>query len=197
MHQKSWIAGCLAVAISATALSAALPNPGAERDTLPDRDALRLEVDISERSLVVFHGDSRTEEFAVAVGEPEHPTPTGDFTIDRVIWNPGWVPPQVEWAEDESEKAPDDPDNPMQAAKLFFKYPDYYIHGTDAHGSIGEAASHGCIRMRPEDVERLGELVQEHGGSSRSDAWYAEVQRDDESDHEISLSEPVPVAIRP
>jgi lipoprotein-anchoring transpeptidase ErfK/SrfK len=35
----------------------------------------------------------------------------------------------------------------------------YLIHGTNANGSIGEAVSHGCVRMFNEDVERLYALV--------------------------------------
>lgn len=158
--------------------------------------AVRLEVDLSERTLYVYHGGELMNTFAVTVGEPEHPTPTGEFSIARIIWNPAWVPPDVEWAEGESRKSPGDADNPMQGAKLFFKYPDYYIHGTNAPRTVGTAASHGCVRMREADVLSLARFVQEHGGEARSDAWYNEASRDDRSKHEVSLADPVPVAIR-
>ena len=36
-----------------------------------------------------------------------------------------------------------------------------YIHGTRHEDKIGEAASHGCVRMRNEDVIELFELVGE------------------------------------
>jgi hypothetical protein len=39
-------------------------------------------------------------------------------------------------------------------------YKGYGIHGTNRPTSIGKAASHGCIRMRNQDVEELFELVQ-------------------------------------
>jgi hypothetical protein len=39
-------------------------------------------------------------------------------------------------------------------------YKGYGIHGTNMPNSIGRAASHGCIRMRNQDVEELFELVQ-------------------------------------
>lgn len=158
--------------------------------------SIRLEVDLSERKLYVHHGGEVMSTFDVAVGESEHPTPKGDFTIDRIIWNPAWVPPpNAEWAEDETKKDPDDPDNPMVGAKLFFEYPDYYIHGTDAPETLGTAASHGCIRMRPDDVMELAKFVQEHGGEGRSDGWYDRVQRNDGSKHEVTLSDPVPFSV--
>ncbi len=157
---------------------------------------LRLEADLSERKLHVYHGGSRIESYDVAVGEPEHPTPTGDFTISKVVWNPAWVPPpDAEWAEDETRKEPGDPDNPMQAAKIFFVEPDYYIHGTDAAQTLGEAASHGCIRMAPADVERLARQVQEHGGESRSDAWYERVKASDTERRTVRLPDPVAIEI--
>jgi lipoprotein-anchoring transpeptidase ErfK/SrfK len=35
----------------------------------------------------------------------------------------------------------------------------YGIHGTNVPSSIGKAASHGCIRMRQQDLEELFDLV--------------------------------------
>lgn len=171
------------------AASAALP---AEAAAAP----VRLEVDVSERMLYVYHGGDLMNTFEVAVGQPEYPTPQGDFTIDRIIWDPGWVPPNTEWAADEERKDPADPDNPMEAAKLFFKYPDYYIHGTDATETLGTAASHGCIRMRPADVEALAEFVQEHGGEERSASWYERVKEREQPKVELTLPDPIPITIR-
>ncbi|HUP50706.1 MAG TPA: L,D-transpeptidase [Thermoanaerobaculia bacterium] len=36
--------------------------------------------------------------YEVAVGSPRHPTPQGEFSIDRIIWNPSWNPPDSPWA---------------------------------------------------------------------------------------------------
>ena len=36
----------------------------------------------------------------------------------------------------------------------------YGIHGTNVQSSVGKAASHGCFRMRKQDVEELYTLVQ-------------------------------------
>jgi hypothetical protein len=35
----------------------------------------------------------------------------------------------------------------------------YLLHGTNEEGSIGEAVSHGCVRMYNDDVDRLYALV--------------------------------------
>lgn len=156
----------------------------------------RLVVDLSERTLYLYHDGEVVNTYRVAVGEPEHPTPRGSFRVDRVVWNPGWVPPNAEWAEDEEELAPDDSENPMVGAKLFFEYPDYYIHGTHDTHTLGGAASHGCIRMEPAEVERLAEWVQEHGGEPRGDAWFRRVGTDDGTSHTVTLPDPVRITIR-
>ena len=138
---------------------------------------LRLEADLDERMLYVWAGDSLLHLFPVAVGKPGNATPTGTFTIDRVIWNPGWVPPDTKWARGKRARGPQDADNPMQAVKLFFREPDYYIHGTNRPETVGSAASHGCLRMRPEDAAELARLVMEHGGEPRDAAWVEETLR--------------------
>src|SRR5205085_7947123 len=55
--------------------------------------------------------------------------------------------------------------------KLYFKEPDYYIHGTNEVESLGAAASHGCLRMSPEDVADRARHVMEAGGANNSDDW--------------------------
>jgi lipoprotein-anchoring transpeptidase ErfK/SrfK len=51
----------------------------------------------------------------------------------------------------------------MQGVKIYFKAPYYYIHGTNSPGSIGSAASHGCLRMRTKDAKALARRISKHG----------------------------------
>jgi lipoprotein-anchoring transpeptidase ErfK/SrfK len=157
-------------------------------------DALRLEVDLSERQLVATLGDEELQRYDVAVGKPKHPTPEGTFSIRKVIWNPHWVPPAEKWAKGKKAKTPYDEDNPMQAVKIFFKEPDYYIHGTPDTDSLGSAASHGCIRMDPDDARELAKLVMEHGGKPMPEPWYRRIFRR-KTTQVVHLTEPVRMAI--
>ena len=143
----------------------------------------------------LYHEGKIVNTYPVAVGEPEYPTPKGDFSISRIEWNPDWVPPNTEWGNKREKTDPNDPDNPMVGAKLFFEYPDYYIHGTDATHTLGQAESHGCIRMDPDEVKDLAKWVQEHAGAERSESWYAEA-RQDETMHVVKLPNAIPVEIR-
>lgn len=156
---------------------------------------LLLRVDLSDRRLDAVVNDEVVETFDVSVGKDDNPTPRGDFSIRKVIWNPSWTPPDAKWARGKTEKAPGDPDNPMKRVKMFFQEPDYYIHGTGDERSLGKAESHGCIRMHPEDVTRLAQLVMAHGGKPMPEPWYRRLFRT-RATKVVYLETPVPVEIR-
>jgi lipoprotein-anchoring transpeptidase ErfK/SrfK len=159
--------------------------------------ALTLRVDLSERELHAEIGGVVEGTYGITVGTAEHPTPRGDFAISRVIWNPRWVPPDSEWAKDAKPVEPGDPANPMGRVKMFFREPAYFLHGTNDESSIGLAASHGCVRMRNEDIIELAQLVMEHGGEPREPGWFQRVLNRVRSTREVRLSAPVPLEILP
>jgi L,D-transpeptidase ErfK/SrfK len=157
---------------------------------------LRLEVSLADRRLHVYQGETELASYPVAIGKEQHPTPTGQFQIRRVIWNPRWVPPKVGWAKGKTPKGPGDPENPMGRVKMFFQDPDYYIHGTNREDTLGEAASHGCVRMANEDIVALAQLVMEHGGQPREPGWFQRILNRVRQSSEVRLNSPVPVVIR-
>lgn len=160
---------------------------------LPAAD-LRIEVDLSTRMLTAYAGEAAVKAYSVSVGTDKDPTPTGFFQIRKLVWNPSWVPPNEKWARGKEPKKPGDPENPMQAVKIFFKEPDYYIHGTPATDSLGSAESHGCVRMDPGDVTDLAKLVMEHGGKPMPEPWYRRIFRR-RSTKVVLLSKPVPMRV--
>ena len=131
------------------------------------RPPTRLEVSLSERELDVIVNDEVVRTYSIAVGTRKHPTPTGSFRTGKVVWNPSWRPPDVDWARNQTYQPPGAPANPMQGVKIYFQAPDYFIHGTNDAESIGEAASHGCIRMTVDDATRLARWVERQGGGVR------------------------------
>jgi lipoprotein-anchoring transpeptidase ErfK/SrfK len=159
-------------------------------------DELRLEIDLSDRLLTAYNETGPVKTYRVAVGTKEKPTPQGTFAIRKVIWNPRWVPPKEKWAKGKEATPPGHPDNPMKRVKMFFQEPDYYIHGTAAEDSMGDAASHGCIRMTPEEVTELAKMVMENGGKPMPDPWYRRILRR-RSTAVVRLEKPIPVRIVP
>jgi lipoprotein-anchoring transpeptidase ErfK/SrfK len=155
-----------------------------------------LVVDLSERQLYVLSGDEVVRSWPVAVGESSYPTPTGDFRIRRMQWNPSWTPPPSAWARDRHYEAPGAPGNPMGRVKIFFRAPDFYIHGTGHAGSLGRAASHGCIRMRNIDAVELARMVMVNGDTERDAEWFQKVIDESTVTREVALERPVAIKIR-
>jgi lipoprotein-anchoring transpeptidase ErfK/SrfK len=167
-------------------------QPGMQPQTEPD---MRLEVNIAQRELYVYRGGQRVETHPVAVGSDEWPTPTGEWTIGQVIWNPRWVPPRdEEWAEDEEEQEPGSPDNPLGRAQLVYDIPNS-IHGTNAPESLGQAVSHGSIRVSNEVAMSLARQVMEAGGAQRDEAWYRSARENRTQRQEVSIPNPVPIRV--
>lgn len=178
------------------AFAGAVAAAPAEVVETPPADEFSLRVDVSERRLYVLVDNEVVDSYPVAVGKPTHPTPRGEFHIRRLVWNPRWVPPDERWARGKKPRAPGDPQNPMGRVKIFFQPPDYYIHGTRDVDSLGEAESHGCIRMRNSDVIALARRVMANGGAARSPSWFQQVINRVRSTREVRLSDPVLVKIR-
>ena len=160
------------------------------------RSSFALEVDVSERRLYVKEDGEVVRSFPVAVGRPGNPTPRGTFRVRHMIWNPRWVPPDADWAKEKSAKGPGDPKNPMGRVKIFFREPDYYIHGTREVDSLGQAESRGCIRMRNSDVVSLARLVMSKGGTPRDPSWFRRVLNRVTRSQEVYLERSIPFTVR-
>jgi lipoprotein-anchoring transpeptidase ErfK/SrfK len=157
---------------------------------------LILKANLSSRMLVAQRADSTLKTFAVAIGQDGYPTPVGSFRIRKIVWNPSWKPPPgSDWARGKTAKGPGDPGNPMKVVKIFFQEPDYYIHGTDALESLGSPASHGCLRMHPEEVADLAKLIMEHGGQPREENWFWRIIHSRREEKIVYLNTPVVLTI--
>ena len=136
---------------------------------------LTMAASTQKKILVVRIGGRDVKKYDIAVGSKKHATPMGHFAVRHIVWNPAWHPPDAAWAKGKTAKPPGHPDNPMKVVKIFFQEPDYYIHGTDDEESIGEAASHGCLRMRVSDAYDLARYLMKQGGAPKDDAWFDQV----------------------
>ena len=118
-------------------------------------------VNIAELRLYCFSADqSSVVTFPISIGEEAWPTPEGTFAIKEKKTQPGWaVPPSLRHKYD-FQYLPPGPDNPLGAFWMGLENTRYGIHGTDFPWSIGRAVTRGCIRLYPEDIKRLFELVQ-------------------------------------
>ena len=206
IHLKAWTLGAAAALIALAPNAAGAQAPLARGlivgsvDSAIEQPVERMEsfslvIDLSDRTLFVMSGDDVVRTFPVAVGTSDYPTPNGAFSIRRIIWNPSWRPPPSAWARDDRPQPPGAISNPMGRVKIFFREPDYYSHGTNAESSIGTAASHGCLRMRNEDVIEVARMMVEHGAPSEVGIIRRLINNIRQT-REVRLGTPVPIRVQ-
>jgi murein L,D-transpeptidase YcbB/YkuD len=156
---------------------------------------VHINVSLGERKLYLKNGGSVVETYTIGVGKPGYETPIGDYSIRTIIWNPPWNPPDEAWAADKEPQPPGAAENPMKAVKIIFRDPDYYIHGTGNVETLGGAVSHGCLRMVPSEAAALARYLMDHGGASRNEAWFANVQRSNET-QTVTLGSAIPMHVQ-
>ena len=149
-------------------LTLALTDPRAARAVRPKRAVVKAAVqakDLARRygtvitiskssfRLRLFKRLKFSKSYGVAVGQPAYPTPSGLFSIANKAVNPPWTAPNSPWAGAYRNEtvAGGSSENPLKARWMGIAN-GVGIHGTGEPGSIGSAASHGCIRMTVPDV---------------------------------------------
>ncbi len=107
-------------------------------------------------------GEARTVvTFPIGIGKIGWATPLGTTKIVSKRKDPYWTPPESVRREHAEEgdmlpaRVPPGPDNPLGAYAMNLGWPSYLIHGTNKPAGVGLRASHGCIRMYPEDIAAL------------------------------------------
>jgi lipoprotein-anchoring transpeptidase ErfK/SrfK len=156
---------------------------------------VRLAADLSSRTLTVLAQNGAIRTFNIAIGAPNFPTPTGTYNIRKIVWNPSWIPPDSKWAKKYTPKGPGEKGNPMKVAKIFFREPDFYIHGTGEINSLGSAASHGCLRMHPDEIAELAQFLMQNGGQAREESWFSRVLHFRARTHTVTLTQPVTLTV--
>lgn len=199
-----------------TALVAANPGvdpwlPGAGREItipslyiLPDAPPQGIVVNLAQWRLFYFPpGGDRVETYPLGLGIIGRKTPLGTTRVVSKEPNPAWYPPPSIRAERPELAAvvPPGPDNPLGAFALHLGWPSYLIHGTNKPDGVGRNVSHGCIRLYPEDIEKLFDSVavgtpvrvvgQSAAVARTADGLYVEVYPSKLQTEEIDTERPV------
>ena len=115
--------------------------------SIPKRKQRVVLVSLADRRLAVIEDGNVLAYFPVAVGAAASPSPTGEFEIVNRVANPAYYHNGAVLEASEN--------SPVGTRWIGLNLKGYGIHGTNAPRMIGRAASHGCIRLRNRDVERL------------------------------------------
>lgn len=121
-----------------------------------------LVLNLSDQRIYYFPADGAPpRSMPIGIGRQGWSTPLGRTTVKRKKADPTWFIPKS--IRDEDPDLPKSigpgPDNPLGRYALYLGWPSYLIHGTNKPSGVGRRASHGCIRMYPEDIEQLFNTV--------------------------------------
>jgi hypothetical protein len=114
----------------------------------PAKAAVNIQVDLSTQTMHVRSGDGQAYDWPVSTARAGYVTPNGHYGVQSLQ------------AMHYSHKYHNSP----MPHSIFFKG-GYAIHGTYATGSLGAAASHGCVRLSPAHAAQLYGMVRAEGAS--------------------------------
>jgi L,D-transpeptidase ErfK/SrfK len=132
------------------------------RHLLPDAPYEGVVINLPEMRLYAFvNGEEAPTTFPIGVGREGLNTPTGSTKIVRKKEGPVWRPtPRMRKEDPELPAAVyPGPENPLGTHALYLGWPQYLIHGTNRPFGIGRRISSGCIRMYPETIIKLYDMI--------------------------------------
>ncbi|HEB78052.1 MAG TPA: L,D-transpeptidase [Methylothermaceae bacterium] len=156
-------------------MSRFLPPEGAKvvipkRFILPDAPRTGIVLNVPEMRLYYYPPARKGEPpkvitHPVSIGRMDWSTPIGTTRVVAKVKDPAWRPPESIKKEHAAkgdplpDVVPPGPDNPLGKYAMRLGIPGYLIHSTNKPYGIGMRVTHGCVRMYPEDIERLFPMV--------------------------------------
>lgn len=133
---------------------------------LPSAAHEGIVLNLAEMRLYYFYrsnGSDMVVTFPIGVGKDGFDTLLGEHRVVGKEKNPVWHPTAASKMErpELPDAVPPGPDNPLGGYKLALNIPGYLLHGTNRPYGVGRRVSHGCIRLFPEDIAWLFDMVKE------------------------------------
>jgi L,D-transpeptidase ErfK/SrfK len=145
-----------------------IPEPGTTltlptRYILPDADEEGLVINLPEMRLFDYTVMVGPQVFALAIGDEADRSLIGEYVVGAKRKDPAWqVPESIREEKPElPASVPPGPDNPLGSRWITIGRTTYGIHGTNVRWSIGRQATHGCLRMYEDEIQRLYGRVRE------------------------------------
>jgi lipoprotein-anchoring transpeptidase ErfK/SrfK len=107
---------------------------------------VRVRINKASQTMTVWVNGAHYASYAVSTGRRGYGTPSGTYRAQRLA--PRWYSSKYDNA-------------PMHNAVFF--HGGYAIHATSYVSTLGQPASHGCIRLHPSNAREFFSLVQSHG----------------------------------
>lgn len=144
-----------------------IPGSGARvivptMNILPNAPHTGVVINLAEMRLYYYQSPFESPKtFPIGIGRDGLRTPVGVTTVVRKKEKPTWTPTDRMRKEDPTlpVSVPPGPENPMGSHALYLGFPTVAIHGTNKPYGIGRRVSSGCIRMFPEDITQIYDMV--------------------------------------
>lgn len=138
----------------------ATEKPRITTAALARRNPIIITIDRANFRLRLWKHLKLKKSYPIAVGQQGLETPAGLYKVLDKQVDPSWHVPNSAWAGSLAGMViPPGPADPIKARWMGI-FNGAGIHGTDQLGSLGTAASHGCIRMAIPDVIELYDQVE-------------------------------------
>jgi lipoprotein-anchoring transpeptidase ErfK/SrfK len=122
-----------------------------------------IKIDTKTNMLGVFENEKLSAAYPVTIGSAQTASPIGDWKVRGISKLPRFRYDKEMLKHGERSgnfyMLPPGPRNPVGVMWIALNKKGIGIHGTDDPGSIGRAASHGCIRLANWDVVRLAPKI--------------------------------------
>lgn len=150
--------------VNPTDIEAGTPLTVPARFILPPAERKGIVINLAELRLYYYPPNKhQVITYPIGIGREGWDTPIGLSYIDGKTKDPTWnVPESIRtFRASEGVILPKSvgpgPDNPLGGYRMHLAIPhgSFLIHGTNDYTGVGRRSSSGCIRMFPEDVERL------------------------------------------
>jgi lipoprotein-anchoring transpeptidase ErfK/SrfK len=163
----SIVLGCAAGEVARPKSTLRRPVARAARQA-PSARTAHILLDLSERRVHLMPGavndppGTPLGSFPVAIGRQEYATPTGRFQVLEKLIDPDFL--QFDWTQPGRvvRRIPPGPANPLGKRWIGFTTAHGWgigFHGTPKPELLGQAVSHGCVRMRNDDIVWLFDRV--------------------------------------
>jgi lipoprotein-anchoring transpeptidase ErfK/SrfK len=135
-------------------------NPGENKGATAN---VAVNVDTKTNFLQVHDGEKLIAAYPVTVGSAQTTSPIGEWKVRRITKMPTFRYDKEMLQHGQRSGnfhlLPPGPRNPVGVMWIALNKKGIGIHGTNDPGSIGHAASHGCIRLANWDVVRLATKI--------------------------------------
>ena len=123
----------------------------------PGNGDIHITVNIPAFQLTFWQDNKEVKLYQIGIGRKDFPLPSGLRYAKQIVFNPEWIPPNSPWVE-EHDVVPgerveaEDPRNPLGKVKIPLGNGGILIHQAFKPGDIGHLVSHGCVRLKLDEL---------------------------------------------